>query len=360
MIEGQTKKVLKPKIKVLISVVIILLLLVFIFIFLTSPVNSRNKTLIDVEITQGTSTSKIAEILKDNKLIRSKTMFKIYSKLGSSKSLQAGVYQFSQDMSLKEIVDELGNGSTYNPNLVVLTFKEGERLTDFAEVIAKGTNHTYQDVISKVNDINYLTELIDEYWFLTDDILDSDIYYPLEGYLSPNTYHFKDKDVKIEEVIKKLLDQEEKELNKYKNELSGKNIHEILTMASVVELEGTNSENKKMITGIFYNRLSSGFNMGSDVTTYYALQRPMTTDLTTKQFATVNPYNTRSTTMIGKLPVGPICNPSDESIDATIHYTDNDYLFFVADKHGKIYYSRTNAEHERTIKQIKDAGNWIW
>lgn len=360
MIEGQTKKVLKPKIKVLISVVIILLLLVFIFIFLTGPVNSRNKTLIDVEITQGTSTSKIAEILKDNKLIRSKTMFKIYSKLGSSKSLQAGVYQFSQDMSLKEIVDELGNGSTYNPNLVVLTFKEGERLTDFAEVIAKGTNHTYQDVISKVNDVNYLTELIDEYWFLTDDILDTDIYYPLEGYLSPNTYHFKDKDVKIEDVIKKLLDQEEKELNKYKNELGGKNIHDIITMASVVELEGTNSENKKMITGIFYNRLSSGFNMGSDVTTYYALQRPMTTDLTTKQFATVNPYNTRSTTMIGKLPVGPICNPSDESIDATIHYTDNDYLFFVADKHGKIYYSRTNAEHERTIKQIKDAGNWIW
>ena len=360
MIEVQPKKVLKPKVKVLISVVIILLLLVFIFIFLTGPVNSRNKTLIDVEITQGTSTSKIAEILKDNKLIRSKTMFKIYSKLGSTKSLQAGVYQFSQDMSLKEIVDELGNGSNYNPNLVVLTFKEGERLTDYAEVIAKGTNHTYQDVISKVNDVNYLTELIDEYWFLTDDILDSDIYYPLEGYLSPNTYHFKDKDVKIEDVIKKLLDQEEKELDKYKNELSGKNIHEIITMASVVELEGTNSENKKMITGIFYNRLSSGYNMGSDVTTYYALQRPMTSDLTTKQFATVNPYNTRSTTMIGKLPIGPICNPSDESIDATIHYTDNDYLFFVADKHGKIYYSRTNAEHERTIKQIKDAGNWIW
>jgi len=100
--------------------------------------------------------------------------------------------------------------------------------------------------------------------------------------------------------------------------------------------------------------------MGSDVTTYYALQRPMTTDLTSQQFATVNPYNTRSTTMIGKLPVGPICNPSDESIEATIHYTDNDYLFFVADKNGKIYYSRNNAEHEKTIKQIKDAGNWIW
>lgn len=358
--EDQPKKVIKTNFKILISVVIILLLLVFSIIFFTGPVNRFNKTQIDVEITQGTSTSKIAEILKENKLIRSKLMFKLYSKLGSNKSLQAGVYQFSQSMSLKEIIDELGNGSTYNPNLVVLTFREGERLTDYAEVIAKGTNHTYEDVIDKLNDEEYLNELINNYWFLTSDILNDDIYYPLEGYLSPNTYHFKDKDVEIEEVVKKLLDQEEKELNKYKNELSGKNIHEIITMASVVELEGTNSENKKMITGIFYNRLGSGFNMGSDVTTYYALQRPMTTDLTSKQFATVNPYNTRSTTMIGKLPVGPICNPSDESIDATIHYTDNEYLFFVADKHGKIYYSRNNAEHEKTIKQIKDAGNWIW
>lgn len=360
MTEDKTKKRLKLKYKVSITVAIILLLLVFLFMFLTGPVNTRNKTLIEVEITSGTSTSKIAEILKDNDLIRSKTLFKVYSKIGNNKKLQAGVYQFTQSMSLKEIVDELGKGSKYNPNLVVLTFKEGERLTDYAETIAKGTNHTYEDVINVINDKAYLNKLINEYWFLTEDILDTDIYYPLEGYLSPNTYHFKDRDVEIEEVIKTLLDQEEKELEKYKNSLGGKTIHEIITMASVVELEGTNSENKKMITGIFYNRLSSGFNMGSDVTTYYALQMPMTTDLTSKQFTTVNPYNTRSTTMIGKLPVGPICNPSDESIDAAINYTENDYLFFVADKHGKIYYSRTNAEHERTIKQIKDAGNWIW
>jgi UPF0755 protein len=100
--------------------------------------------------------------------------------------------------------------------------------------------------------------------------------------------------------------------------------------------------------------------MGSDVTTYYALQRPMTSDLTTKQFATVNPYNTRSTTMIGKLPIGPISNPSDESIEATLHYTDNDYLFFVADKNGKIYYTKTNREHEAKIAEIKANGDWIW
>ena len=359
MIE-EPKRKLRPIVKIIITLAITLLVLVVIFFFLIGPVNSRSKQPIDVEIEKGTSTNSIADILKEKKLIKSKTLFKIYSKVVNNKPLQAGVYQFSQSMSLMEIVDELGNGSSYNPNLVVLTFKEGERLTDYVETIAKGTNHTYEEIISKLNDPNYINELINDYWFLTNNILDDDIYYPLEGYLSPNTYHFKDKDVEIETIIKKLLDQEEKELEKYKTRLNDTNIHDIITMASVVELEGTNSENKKMITGVFYNRLNSGFNMGSDVTTYYALQRPMTTDLTTKQFATVNPYNTRSTTMIGKLPIGPICNPSDESIDATINYTDNDYLFFVADKNGKIYYSRTNAEHEKTIKRIKDEGNWIW
>ena len=83
--EDQPKKVIKTNFKILISVVIILLLLVFSIIFFTGPVNRFNKTQIDVEITQGTSTSKIAEILKENKLIRSKLMFKLYSKLGSNK-----------------------------------------------------------------------------------------------------------------------------------------------------------------------------------------------------------------------------------------------------------------------------------
>lgn len=339
---------------------ILMIILAAIWMILVTPVNSFNKDLIDVEIKPGTSTTQIGRILKENELIKSELIFKIYAKTSSSGNLQAGTYQLSQSMSLGKIVSLLEKGSNYNPNLVKLTFKEGERITDFAETIAEGTNHTYEEVINKINDKNYLNELINDYWFLTTDILDSKIYYPLEGYLTPDTYHFNDRDVEIEEVIKKLLDQTDKELNKYKVELSGKNIHEILTMASIVELEGTNTDNRKMIVGVFYHRLKSGFNMGSDVTTYYALQRPMTQDLTTKQFATVNPYNTRSTTMIGKLPIGPICNPSDSSIDATLHYTENDNLFFVADKNGKIYYSKTNAEHERKIKEIKDAGNWIW
>ena len=64
--------------------------------------------------------------------------------------------------------------------------------------------------------------------------------------------------------------------------------------------------------------------------------------------------------MIGKMPIGPICNPSKSSIEASVNPTQTDYMFFVADKNGKIYYTKTNAEHEKKIKEIKDNGDWIW
>ena len=185
------------------------------------------------------------------------------------------------------------------------------------------------------------------------------IYYPLEGYLAPNTYHFDNKDVSVEEIIETMLEQMKKELEPFKNDMVS-NPHYYLTMASIVELEGTNTDNRKMIVGIFENRLNSGMNLGSDVTTYYGLQVPMTSDLTTEQFASINLYNTRSTTMIGKMPVGPICNPGISSIEASVKPTNNDYLFFVADKNGKIYYSKTNNEHEKKIAEIKANGDWIW
>ena len=86
----------------------------------------------------------------------------------------------------------------------------------------------------------------------------------------------------------------------------------------------------------------------------------MTQDLTTAQFATANPYNTRSTTMRGKMPVGPICNPSNESIEAAINPITSNNYFFVADKYGKIHFTATLAEHNAKIKEIKDSGGWIW
>ena len=352
----------KVRIKPMFFIIIFILILctaLGVCLFLTTPVNSSDKKDIEIEIKSGESITQIGNKLKNNNLIRSTTLFKVYVKVYNVKSLKASTYKLNRSMSLSEIVSSLEKGSNYNPNMIKLTFKEGERITDYANVISKNTNNSYDDVINTIKDKDYLKELISKYWFLTDDILNDQIYYSLEGYLMPETYHFDNKEVTVKEIINRMLDETGKYLEEYKSTING-NVHYYMTMASIVELEGTNTENRKVIVGIFKNRLKSGFNMGSDVTTYYGLQVPMDKDLTSEQFASINAYNTRSTTMIGKMPIGPICNPSKSSIEASVYPTETDYMFFVADKNGKIYYTKTNAEHEKKIKEIKDNGDWIW
>ena len=355
--------VVKRKPKILFFVLVLFFILicssVVFYFYNLSPVDSKNKEEIEVVIPEGTSTIGIGKILKEKNIIKNETVFRIYVITHNIKSMKASNYLFKKSMSLSEIVSILEKGSSYNPNLVILTFKEGQRITDFAKTIEKNTNHSYDEVINIINNKDYIKKLINQYWFLTDEILNPNIYYPLEGYLAPNTYHFDNKDVSVEDIITTMLTQMDKELSSYKSMLGNK-VHYYFTMASIVELEGTNLENRKMIVGIFENRLASNMNLGSDVTTYYGLQVAMTSDLSREQFATTNAYNTRSTDMIGKMPVGPICNPNIESIEASLRPTKSDYLFFVADKNGDIYYSKTMKEHERLIQEIKDKGNWIW
>lgn len=351
----------KPK-PILIIVIIISLILLFLgfgWLYLSGPVDKKDDSDIKVVIKSGTSTIQIADLLKSNKIIKSKTFFRIYIKLNHVSSLKAATYRFKKSMNLEEIVKLLEDGHTHNDDALKLTFKPGERITNYAKVIGDNTNTSYDDFILLMKDKEYIKELINNYWFLTDKILDDDIYYPLEGYLAPDTYFYENENVGAKDIVKRLLDKEEEHLEKYKNKISN-DPHYYLTMASVVQLEGTTTENRKKIVGTFKNRLNSGYNMGSDVTTYYALQLDMKEDLSSKQFSVVNPYNTRGANMIGKMPIGPICNPSLSSIEASVYPEDNDYLFFVADKHGNIYFTKTNAEHDKMVAEIKAKGDWIF
>lgn len=349
----------KPLLIFLVALGSFLILIASVYLFLASPVNANNKDKIEVVVPSGTGVSGISDILKEKKLIRSKLLFMLQVKTTKDLYLKASTYQFSQDMSMSEIIKELTSGNSYNPDVITITFKEGERITDYITDIATATSHTPEEIREVINDHDYLEELIRKYWFLTDTILNKAIYYPLEGYLAPDTYQFKDKDVSISTIVETMLDHMEKQLSSYRGKI-GHDVSYYVTMASMLELEGTNTKNRKMIAGIFENRLAAKMNLGSDVTTYYALQYPMTSDLTTAQFATVNPYNTRSTTMAGKMPIGPICNPSLSSLKASIAPTNSDNLYFVADKNGNIYYTKTLAEHEKKVQEIKDKGDWIW
>ncbi len=320
-----------------------------------SPTDKKSTATYEVVVKQGMSTSEIADLLKKKNLIRNSFFFKVYMKLNRKQTIKAATYDLKKSMDLDTIISLLEVGKANDD--ISITFKEGKTIKDYAKVLSTNTNISEEDFLAKMKDKTYLTSLINSYWFLTDTILNDDIYYGLEGYLAPDTYNFKDKDVSIEEVVKTLLDQEEKNLEPYKNKA---NIHDILTLASMAELEGVKEKDRKMIVGVFQNRLSKNMNLGSDVTTYYAFSEDMTKDLTSEMFNTYNPYNTRSSQMAGKLPVGPICNPSKSSIEASINPTSSDYYYFVADKNGNVYYTKTSSEHSAKVKELKDKGDWIW
>lgn len=351
-----TIKVKPRPLLLVVLLAVILLILGISWVYLASPVDKNDKKDIEVEITKGISVVKISNILKEEKLIRSKTLFKVYIKLYSNKTLKAGNYMLNRSMSLSEIVEVLEEGSKFDSNTLKLTFKEGQRITDYAKVVADSTNNNYEDVIAIFKDKNYMSELINKYWFLTNNILQDGIYYPLEGYLAPDTYYFKDSDVDTKEIIERMLDEMNKELTEYRVSL-GNNVHYYLTMASIVELEGKTLEDRQNIMGVFNNRISAGMHLGSDVTTYYAFQASMSTKLTSEQYNTTNPYNTRPTSKVGP-PIGPICNPDLTSIQASINPINNNYLYFVADSNGKVYYSRTIDEQNKVIQDLISSGKW--
>ena len=325
-------------------------------------VDNKNDETILVEIKEGNTSSDIAHILKEKELIRNEIVFKIYLKFNDVRDLKAGYFELNQSMNVEEIVNKLGQGDTVHPNEITILFKEGLNIRGIAKTIAENTNNIEEKVFEVLEDEEYIDSLIEKYWFLTDDIKHPSIYYPLEGYLFPNTYTFEDKNVTVKEIFAKMLNEMETRLSKYETDIKNSNysVHEILTIASMTELEGVKDEDRKDISGVFYNRIKKNMSLGSDVTTYYAFKVDMSDrDLTTKEINTYNAYNTRGPNMNGKLPIGPIANPSKEAIESAIYPTSSNYLYFVADKNRNVYFTETIAEHDKKVNDLKKAGLWI-
>lgn len=265
-------------------------------------------------------------------------------------------------MKLSEIISVLEEGNSYNPDEIRITFKEGLNIRKIALLIEENTNNSYEDLINLMDDTSYIDTLINKYWFLTDEIKNEKIYYPLEGYLFPNTYAFLNKDVDVKTIVEKMLDETDKQLSKYKDKIdkSELSVHKLLTLASIVELEGASSDDRAGVAGVFYNRIKDGWSLGSDVTTYYYLKIDdfkQSLNGNKDLFTCDNAYNTRCTSFLG-LPVGPISNPGIDSIEGTINYREHNYYYFVADCNGKTYLSKDSTSHYNTINKLKNEGNW--
>ena len=327
-----------------------------------TPIDKNDSTKIEVEIPSGSSVKSIGELLEEKGLIRNSKFFYLYSKLYKINDMKATTYSLSKDMALEEIINTLRAGNNYNPDEISITFNEGINIRKVAKIIEANTNNSYDDVFTLLEDEEYLNSLINEYWFITDEIKNNEIYYPLEGYLYPNTYKFKNKDVSIKEIFKTMLDESDKILSNYKSVINSSKytLHEILTLASIVELEGVNANDRNGIAAVFINRLESNWSLGSDVTTYYGAKVEMSErDLYKSEIDAVNAYNTRSSAMAGKLPVGPIANVSEDSIKAVLYPVESDYYYFVADKYGNVHFTKTYSEHLAKISELKNEGAWI-
>lgn len=352
---------MKKIIIIILSIIALIILGSCIFYNVNLKAVSSDSSEVDFMVESGSTYYSIIPKLKKEGLIRSELCFKLYIKFNKVNDLEAGTYKLNKNMSVNEIVKTFSKGNNYNPDAIVITFKEGKHMRNIASTISKYTNNTEDEVFNLLNNKEYLNTLIDTYWFIDESILNPGIYYSLEGYLYPNTYEFNNKDVTIEEIFKVMLDEMDKKLSQYKTDLlSNKySIHEILTLASIVELEGAMSDDRAGIAGVFYNRLNSNWALGSDVTTYYAAKIEMSDrDLYKSEIDDANDYNTRSNHLAGKLPIGPICNPSIESIKAVLYPEASDYYYFVSDLNGKTYFAKTYEEHLSIRNDLIEAGLW--
>lgn len=354
----------KLNIKRLILCFIILIIIVgcaLIGLFFSKLSKVENTTeLIKYEVSLGKTTYEVYEDLENEGIIKSAKYLKIYSKLIGNFNVDAGTYELSKGYSSIKIYNILKQKNTVEKQGIKFTFNEGKTIKDLAKTISSTINESEENVLSIINDKEYIQELINKYWFLTDDILNDNIYYSLEGYLFPETYMI-DVDATTKDIIEILLNQMDKELSKYKNDIESNelSIHEIITLASILESEVGNTEQIKSIAGLFVNRINDGWNLGSDVTTYYGLGLALhERDLYQYEIDDCsNKYNTRCASLIG-LPVGPVCNPGIKTIEAAINPEENDYYYFVSDKNYKLYFSKTNSEHLNTIYRLQSEGLW--
>ena len=341
MVVNKMPKKKKILIIVIVSIVAITALSVGLFFFNLRAIDKTNETVI-FTINSGDSKDEIATNLKEANLIRSKYVALIYIFISGNTNIQAGNYELSRDMTTQEIITILANGdATFDERPTVrITFKEGITLRNYMEILAENTNLFYDAIIEQINDPAYLETLIADYWFLTDEILNSDIYYGLEGYLYPETYEFYT-DTTLDAAIRRMLNVTDINLSEIRAEIeaSDYSVHEILTMAAIVEKEAVNDADRASVAQVIYTRLDRGMSLGMDVTTYYGVGKDMSEPLTTVDLNDNNPYNTRVTSFIG-LPVGPICNPSMSSINAVLNPSDTNYIYFFADiVTGNVYFT---------------------
>ncbi|MHA0855635.1 endolytic transglycosylase MltG [Paenibacillus sp. CMAA1364] len=302
-------------------------------------------------IERGMGTIRIAELLQEKKLIKNDLLFMAYLKWKAQGSrFQAGNYSIAPGATNDELIAMFNNGDVVKEEMVKFTIPEGYTVEQIAKKLDK----------DGVGDAEVLLELANHSSNADPVFLDSiatqpEIKHVLEGYLFPETYELK-KGITEADIIKAMTAQLQQKLATLENweqkmKDKGLTLHELLTIASLVEREVVVDSERALVAGIIYNRLDAGQKLEIDATVQYALDQPKER-LFYKDLEIDSPYNTY---LVKGLPPGPICNPSLASIEAALEPQTSEYFFYVTKKDGskEHLFAKTYKEHLKNIEKSK-------
>lgn len=287
----------------------------------------------EVKVERGESLSSVARKLKDKELIGNKKIFLLWAWLsGSERKIQWGLYRFDLPLSPKEVLDRmvLGKGALHR-----ITIAEGLKLSQIAELLEEADIAEKAKFLAEAGSPNLLSRLGLEGQ-------------GIEGYLFPDTYYFPPF-ISEREILIAMTNQFRTVFSpamEAQAEALGLSLHEVITLASLIEKETGREAERPLISAVFHNRIKRHIPLQSDPSVIYGLKRFFGT-LTRRDLQSHTPYNTY---LLRGLPPGPICNPGLSSLKAALDPAKVPYLYFVSKNDGSHLFSVSLEDHNRAVK----------
>lgn len=293
-----------------------------------------------VEIPEGASFKQVASILANEGLIASPLWFRLLGKVqGAERKVRPGEYDLHTAMRPAEILDALVTGKVIQYSVLI---PEGLTALQISKLLGEAGIVNSAEIVQLVSDPDFAKLL--------------GVEAPtLEGYLFPDTYHFPRR-VKAEHVAKTMVSRFRQV---YTPELQaraaalGMAEHQIVTLASIIEKETGQEDERSLIAAVFHNRLRQGLPLQSDPTVIYGIPN-FTGNLTRADLMRSTPFNTYTST---GLPPGPIANPGLKSLQAAVNPASVPYLYFVSKNDGTHHFSATIDEHNRAVDRYQKRGS---
>ncbi|MFD0714033.1 endolytic transglycosylase MltG [Paenibacillus sp. GCM10027626] len=304
-----------------------------------------------VELKRGMSPYKFAELLESEGIIRDAFLFKYYLTLKKAGGdFQAGVYEIKPGTDKDTIISMLNTGSTLKKETVRVTIPEGFTIVQIGEALEKA------GLVPKKEDFIKLADK-ERTWSKAESVRNipsnDKLRHRLEGYLFPETYEIE-KGSTAEAIIERMLKELDRKLSAlpagWEEALAerGLDLHELLTIASLIEREVVVDAERPLVSSVIYNRLNQKMRLQIDATVQYLLDKPKER-IVEKDLKVEGPYNTYQN---DGLPPGPIAAPSLKSIQAALYPEDTDYLYYVTKKDGsnEHLFARTLKGHNENIR----------